>query len=332
MTQQKQSNMISNIYNSVFLSRTVEFKVSQLNNNYKLQILNTLRKSLEGKCCEEGYIKPGSIDIQEISCGCLKNSSIKFYIGFRCDMCRPVEGQMVSCLVDNITKAGIKCKIPEKHSPLLIFIARDHNYNIGQFNEVEENDSLLVKIIGIRFELNDPFISVIASLDQKEKKSNKSLNIGGIVDSNKNTLVDQDGDLGEKNNKELQVDVAQKYGKYPSPPPFPPINLEKKSLNKNKSPLEEGEVDESESELEEGKKDVERELEDGEIYEEGKKDVERELEDGEIYEEGDSLEEKQQANTLEGSSSELKSEEKENLQESKKGSNDLESPPSSHLD
>ena len=104
------------------------------------------------------------------------------------------------------------------------------------------------------------------------------------------------------------------------------------SLNKNKSPLEEGEVDESESELEEGKKDGERELEDGEIYEEGKKDVERELEDGEIYDEGDSLEEKQQANTLEGSSSELKSEEKENLQESKKECNDLESPPSSHLD
>ena len=314
MTQQKQSNMISNIYNSVFLSRTVEFKVSQLNNNYKLQILNTLRKSLEGKCCEEGYIKPGSVDIQEISCGCLNNSSIKFYIGFRCDMCRPVEGQMVSCIVDNITKAGIKCKIPEKHSPLLIFIARDHNYNIGQFNEVEENDSLLVKIIGIRFELNDPFISVIASLDQKEKKSNKSLNIGGIVDSNEITLG-QDGDIQENNNKELQIDVAQKYGKYPSPPPFAPINLEEESLNKNKSPLEEGEVDESESELEEGKEDVEPELE-----------------DGEIYEQGESLEEKQQANTPEGSPSVLKSEDKGNLQESKEGSNDLESPPSSHLD
>ena len=314
MTQQKQSNMISNIYNSVFLSRTVEFKVSQLNNNYKLQILNTLRKSLEGKCCEEGYIKPGSVDIQEISCGCLNNSSIKFYIGFRCDMCRPVEGQMVSCIVDNITKAGIKCKIPEKHSPLLIFIARDHNYNIGQFNEVEENDSLLVKIIGIRFELNDPFISVIASLDQKEKKSNKSLNIGGIVDSNEITLG-QDADIQEKNNKELQVDVAQKYGKYPSPPPFAPINLEEESLNKNKSPLEEGEVDESESELEEGKEDVEPALE-----------------DGEIYDQGESLEEKQQADTPEGSPSVLKSEDKEDLQDSKKGSNDLESPPSSHLD
>jgi DNA-directed RNA polymerase subunit E'/Rpb7 len=314
MTQQKQSNMISNIYNSVFLSRTVEFKVSQLNNNYKLQILNTLRKSLEGKCCEEGYIKPGSVDIQEISCGCLNNSSIKFYIGFRCDMCRPVEGQMVSCIVDNITKAGIKCKIPEKHSPLLIFIARDHNYNIGQFNEVEENDSLLVKIIGIRFELNDPFISVIASLDQKEKKSNKSLNIGDIVDSNEITLG-QDGDIQENNNKELQVDVVQKYGKYPSPPPFAPINLEEESLNKNKSPLEEGEVDESEYELEEGKEDVEPELE-----------------DGEIYEQGESLEEKQKANIPEESLSVLKSEDKEDLQESKKGSNDLESPPSSHLD
>mgnify|MGYP007000347125 len=58
--------------------------------------------------------------------------------------------------------------------PLIIFIARDHHYkNPELFSSIKESDEIIVKIIGQRFELNDPAISVIAELIDFEKKIKK---------------------------------------------------------------------------------------------------------------------------------------------------------------
>ena len=71
---------------------------------------------------------------------------------------------IINCFAENITKAGIRALITKENSPLLIFVARDHNYMSSYFNSVKENDNIKVKVIGQRFELNDKYISIIASL------------------------------------------------------------------------------------------------------------------------------------------------------------------------
>ena len=77
----------------------------------------------------------------------------------------------VDCVAKNITKAGIRAEIPGYEvSPIVIFIARDHHHSNKYFNSINENDNIQVKVIGIRFELNDSFISVIGSLINKKKK------------------------------------------------------------------------------------------------------------------------------------------------------------------
>jgi hypothetical protein len=48
-------------------------------------------------------------------------------------------------------------------------VARDHNYNDVNFNNVAENAKILARVIGIRFELNDPYVSVIAKLAQEHR-------------------------------------------------------------------------------------------------------------------------------------------------------------------
>ena len=80
---------------------------------------------------------------------------------------------LINAIAENITKAGIKAKIPGEYSPLVIFIARDHNYSNQKFNNIKENDEILVKVIGQRFELNDTYISVIGEVIEKKIEKKK---------------------------------------------------------------------------------------------------------------------------------------------------------------
>ena len=74
----------------------------------------------------------------------------------------------INCVAKNITKAGIKAEIDtyseEEKSPLIIFLARDHNYLIKKFSNININDKIRIRVIGQRFELNDEYISVLGEL------------------------------------------------------------------------------------------------------------------------------------------------------------------------
>ena len=106
--------------------------------------------------------------------------------------------------ITNITKAGIKCVWEDENiSPVIVFIARDHNYKNKYFHEIEKNfetspkqkNNIKIKVIGIRYELNDEKISVLAELIKpktpKSKQESKSaLVIGDGLDETekKNTV------------------------------------------------------------------------------------------------------------------------------------------------
>jgi hypothetical protein len=71
----------------------------------------------------------------------------------------------ITCLAKNITKAGIRAESStENPSPVVVFIARDHHFNNNKFINIQEGDTMLVRVIGQRFELNDPYISIIGEL------------------------------------------------------------------------------------------------------------------------------------------------------------------------
>ena len=86
----------------------------------------------------------------------------------------------IKCKVDNVTKAGIRASYFNNiESPIMVFIARDHYYNNSMFTKIKENDIVIIKVIGTRYELNDNFIYIIAELlkIQKKKKQNKTSKI-----------------------------------------------------------------------------------------------------------------------------------------------------------
>ena len=170
-----------NIYFKSILEKSIYINLDNVNINLEKNINSILKEDYEGKCTNDGYIKKDSINLISYSSGLIVSESIKFNVTFDCLICYPVEGMIIQCVIKNITKAGLRCELNEDISPLVIFVARDHHYNNEEFNNLNENDMINIRIIGQRFELNDSYICVISEFLEKsvisnnlEKKSSKS--------------------------------------------------------------------------------------------------------------------------------------------------------------
>ena len=157
------------IYMKNVITRKIHLPFTSIGENIKENIEEFLRLQIEGKCIDEGYIRPNSIKIVSYSAGVIIGNNVIFNILFECLVCRPVEGMRFRALVKNVTKAGIRAEINETKSPVVVFIARDHHYKSKEFALLTEGDDVNVRVIGIRYELNDEYIFIIGELVAKKK-------------------------------------------------------------------------------------------------------------------------------------------------------------------
>lgn len=173
------------IYMKNVITRKIHLPFTSIGENIKENIEEFLRLQIEGKCIDEGYIRPNSIKIVSYSAGVIIGNNVIFNILFECLVCRPVEGMRFRALVKNVTKAGIRAEINETKSPVVVFIARDHHYKSKEFALLTEGDDVNVRVIGIRYELNDEYISIIGELVAKKKiKINRMLKPKIIIGAN----------------------------------------------------------------------------------------------------------------------------------------------------
>ena len=157
------------IYMKNVITRKIHLPFTSIGENIKENIEEFLSLQIEGKCIDEGYIRPNSIKIVSYSAGVIIGNNVIFDILFECLVCRPVEGMRFRAIVKNVTKAGIRAEINETKSPVVVFIARDHHYKSKEFTMLKEGDDINVRVIGIRYELNDEYISIIGELVAKKK-------------------------------------------------------------------------------------------------------------------------------------------------------------------
>jgi len=168
-TQQKfkkRETKISSIYSRGLISRNIILPITFIGKNIKETIEENIKQNFEGKCVVEGYIKPNSSKIITYSSGIIeRGNNISFEVVFECDVCFPVEGMLIQCVAKNITKAGIRAEsAADVPSPVVVFVAKDHHFNVPHFAEIQEGDKINVRVIGQRFELNDKYISIIGEL------------------------------------------------------------------------------------------------------------------------------------------------------------------------
>jgi DNA-directed RNA polymerase subunit E'/Rpb7 len=169
---------ISSVYSRCLITRNIILPITAVGKNILEVIEQNVSANFEGKCIVEGYVKIGSTKIITFSSGFISRGiNISFEVVFECDVCFPVEGMLISCIAKNITKAGIRAdSADEDPSPVVVFVAKDHNYNNDAFLEIKEGDKFNVRVIGQRFELNDKYVSIIGEL-VKPKLINKDNNI-----------------------------------------------------------------------------------------------------------------------------------------------------------
>lgn len=161
-----QTKMEYSVYARNMISAKIHLKMSEVGDSTKLNLERKIVQKTEGKCVPEGFVRPDSVKVVTYSSGVVKMNLIEFQVVFECLICNPVEGQTVECTTKSITKAGIHAEVmtDNKFIPMKIFVARDHNYSNRMFGVIKENEQINVRIIGKRFELNDPYIVAIASL------------------------------------------------------------------------------------------------------------------------------------------------------------------------
>ena len=156
---------VKSVYSRSLNSITINLPIESINATLTQNLENYIIAQIEGKCITEGYVKPGSIKIISNSSGLMNGAMVMFDVVYECLVCFPVSGMKLNCVVKNVTKAGIKAEsLNETPSPFILFVARDHFYEEKKFLDIKENDQFIGRVIGQRFELNDPFISIIGEI------------------------------------------------------------------------------------------------------------------------------------------------------------------------
>jgi DNA-directed RNA polymerase subunit E'/Rpb7 len=190
--QNKNKEKIYGVYIKSLLTKKVIVNINEIGKNIKQILENKITSVLEGKCIAEGFIRPNSVKIISYSSGNVNGENIEYIVVFDCMICHPVEGMLIECTSKTITKAGIHAQVIDTNNviPLTVFIARDHHNKDNHFNSIKENMQILVKVIGIRYELNDPYICAIGKLVHerveqtiKVKKPRLKIVSGGDSDS-----------------------------------------------------------------------------------------------------------------------------------------------------
>lgn len=170
----KGEQKIFGVYVQEMLTMKVFLSITEVGQNIKQNLERWISKNTEGRCIPEGFIKPNSVKVVSYSSGTINGDKIEYQTIFECMVCHPVEGMLIECNVKTITKAGVHAEVNDDSGivPVVVFVARDHHFTDKAFANIKENDKILTKVIGVRFELNDPYICVIAKLTDSRKDNN----------------------------------------------------------------------------------------------------------------------------------------------------------------
>ena len=173
--KKRRDNKAQSVYSRCLLTRKIVLPITFIGKNIDEVIEEYIHNNFEGKCVVEGFIKPNSCKIIRYSSGTIeRGNNIVFEVVFECDVCFPVEGINISCVVKNVVKAGVRAESStDVPSPFIVFVAKDHHFNIQKFNDIQVGDIINVRVIGQRFELNDKYVSIIGELVKEKEYINK---------------------------------------------------------------------------------------------------------------------------------------------------------------
>lgn len=123
------------------------------------------RDNLEGRCQQDGYIRPMSCKIITYTAGRIIKNIVHYQVLYMFDVFYPYEGMELECLIKYVNRIGIQANFGERINPVEIYVTREHNQSVD-FDSMQANKKIRIKVIGHRYELNDKFISILGELQE----------------------------------------------------------------------------------------------------------------------------------------------------------------------
>jgi DNA-directed RNA polymerase subunit E'/Rpb7 len=158
------------MFSTIYLDERVAVLPAELNNirtedGIKDILLMKLRERHEGKCNANGYVKPNSIELIARSMGQSENGrftgNLIYDCKIKCEVLFPVAGTIMEGIVLKIVKMGAYVVNEEA---IRILLPRDIHLNDPNFDNIQQGQTVKVRIERSRFQANDLFIMAIGRL------------------------------------------------------------------------------------------------------------------------------------------------------------------------
>ena len=161
---------IKNIFAHTQFEYKIVLHVNEVGKNLHETFLKYVRENVEGRCIEEGWVRPGSVKIVQHSAGSLLADSVHydFRVVLECDVCFPVDGMIIPCVVRNVVEIAAisaEANLPNNAaSPVLVYLYRDFHHHSPEFAKLKKKDEIVVRVKGSHYAYGDRQITVIGQL------------------------------------------------------------------------------------------------------------------------------------------------------------------------
>lgn len=190
-----------------------------------------LQNTLEGVCSRFGYIKPNSIEILRRSAGMFVKQHFNGYLRYdiicKAEVCNPTKGMVLTAVVKNKNALGVlaeaSIEVAGKDVPIIdIIIPRKAAGVASEVNldTLNINDSVQVEVVGKRYQLNDPKISIIGRAVNQQPTAPEEIidptleqvEQGSDDDAGEELAVSDEEDETESNMEDKQLDLYTDAG------------------------------------------------------------------------------------------------------------------------
>jgi len=145
------------------LVRSVHITAPYIQRNIHASLSAQLNTKYAGTCTPEGYLRKGSITIEEYSLGRvnLVKGGLDFTaVRFQADICMPHPGQTFRAKVVLKSKIGLHAEV----LPIMVLLPRDLHIGNEAFDAIREDQEIEFEVVGSKFQQGNDSIDVLGTL------------------------------------------------------------------------------------------------------------------------------------------------------------------------
>lgn len=163
------------LFKPVYLDHRLSLSPTELHDaagDMDAYLVKKIRKAIEGQCCTHGYVRPGSTQILARSMGqaehCRFTGDFIYHCKIRILCLLPEAGQVVDARILKVNKLGAYALIVDDgiiQEAMRILVPRDLHLGNEEFDALEVDQGIKVRLLSSRFQANDAFIQAVGTYE-----------------------------------------------------------------------------------------------------------------------------------------------------------------------